>query len=512
MIRKRDLAQVAREQSLKMHSQIQSGNFIALQDTMNLICRTITNVDEFINDEFINAVVKEVYGEFGGDQLIATERGYPIDFNPQEKTKMEVNTACGKKVLIDSVKCNMPYSSEVFTQYYDYLTVNKQKTLPVTITQDQLRKISCGENTFNQLRNLILSKVTESIEAYIRDEVYCILNTPENYKTIAYLNYVCDSNCDDGFISALTQFAINLQINAKDYNLANRLYDLPIKSKAWLLNSTKLAAKLASRYARGGTNASYIDISSKFARTFDIPQLKIADGIIMDINWLQVRKVFTELVWKYEPSARAECGVYNLDMKIKPINFFTAVPFQLVEITKKEKDTADSLVIKIDNLDKIYSIDNQIEAETQIKADINALNTSTDPKLNLVFTFSDFKMPNNTSGSINMNVKILNAQNTVINFTNHAFTLQKKQTKNTIEINDEDIVINTEAPVTRIINNFTQLKNLKVVVDDTSVATANLTDALYSLTVIGLKRGTATCTLSADNVKDVQINISVEIS
>ena len=172
MIRKGDLAQIAKQQGVKLSNQIQSGNFIALQDTMNRICRTIVNTDDFINDEFVGSVVKEVYGDYGTDQLIATERGYPIDFKPQQKIKMSVTTASGKEIFVDAVKANMPYSSEVFTQYYDYLPVNIERGLPVTITQHELRNIACGQDTYNQLRNLILNKVNETIFAYLRDEIF----------------------------------------------------------------------------------------------------------------------------------------------------------------------------------------------------------------------------------------------------------------------------------------------------------------------------------------------------
>lgn len=204
-IRRADLAQVAKREGLKLHNQIKAGQFKAVEETMNLICRTITNTDEFINDEFISSVVKEVYGEYGGDQLVASERGYPIDYKPGEKTKMKVTTACGDTIEIDSVKCCASYSAEVFNQYFDYLTVNKQKTLPVAITQNELRRISCGEDTYNQLRQMILAKVTESIEAYIRDEVYCLINDPRNYKKITEITYTCDECDGTSFIQALTE-------------------------------------------------------------------------------------------------------------------------------------------------------------------------------------------------------------------------------------------------------------------------------------------------------------------
>lgn len=426
-IRKSDLPEIVKSQSMKLHNAIQANNFLAIQDTMNLICRTITFTDEFIDDEFINAILQEVYGEYGGDQLVASERGYPIDFKPLDKTKMKVKTACGSEIEIDSVMCNQPYSSEVFKQYYDYLTVNKQKTLPVTITQNDLRRISCGEGTFNKLRELILSKVAESIQAYIRDEVYCAINDPTNYKEIVELKYNCD-NCEGtSFISELTKFALKLQINTQKYNLAGRIYDLPLKSKAWLLSSIDLSSRLASRYAQGGTNANYIDISQKFARVFDIPQLNIADGVIMDKNWLQIRKIFSELIWTYKPEFRNECGVYNLDLKFKPINFFTAVPFKLIEIDKKDFKAAEILGYKIEAINKEFVATTKDEAESKIKPEIEKLNTTTDPKLTLEYKFFDFVAPEaEKTGIIKVTVTIKNSNEQELTKANNQFILVKE--------------------------------------------------------------------------------------
>lgn len=420
-IQRSDLNFIAKQEGLKLHNLIKRNDFKSIENTLNIICRTITFTDDFVTDEFLTAVVKEVYGEYGSDLLVAAERGYPIDFKQQEKTKEKVKTACGSEIEVETVKCRSEYTSQVFKQYYDTLTINQQKMLPVSISQAELRNISCGEETYNKIKALVISKITESIQAYIRDLVYCILNNPESYKKIEEIYYTCDSCDGDNFITALTKFSLNLFMKSVDYNIAGRLYDFPIKTKGWLLNSTNLAAKLASKYAQGGTNASYIDISQKFARVFDIPQITIADGIIMDTNWIQVRKILDNLTWTYQGNTRSECGVYNLDLKVKPINFFVAVPFKLIEIPKEDYQTAKALTNKIEKFKKEFTITSQEDAETQIKAEINKLNTK---NLTTNISFLDFQEPTKeTQGSIKISVAISNDEDTPLGTANNKFKL-----------------------------------------------------------------------------------------
>lgn len=419
-----NIGEVKKQQSAILHKLIKQENWNGLAELMNRICNTIPMIDEIVGSEFINAVLKEATDEYGVDEYVSGGALYLEDFKPLEITEKEVITTCGSKVTVKVTKCHSPYDSQVMDNYYDYLTLNSKKVLSVTITQEELTRRACGLDTYNKLRELIIQKATQSVTRFLRDKVFCLLNDSRNYKQIVEIPYACDDCDGDNILSAITRFSSKLQLNAKDYNLAGRDYEVARKTGMWLVKSTDLEAKLSNVMA-SKFNSTVIDIDSKFARVFEEPKLTIADGVIMDKQWLQVKQVMQRIYWDFNSRYLNECGNYHYWIKDKAINFMLAVPFRLVKVEKSDVTSSNSLDGKIRALTDELTVTGQPDAESKIKALIDELNVS-EPKLVLEYTFTDFIAPDEkNNGSIKVSVDIKNKNGTLLNTTNKLFVLKK---------------------------------------------------------------------------------------
>lgn len=401
-------------------SAVKQNNPSKLQEVLQRICGVIVLRDVPLDSDFINAIKQNKLDTFGSYEVRSAGRAYFIDFVGQTSQQKEVTTSCGRKVTINYVICNEPYDSQVINEYSDILDVNVKKQLAITITNEEFRKIACGQNAYNDLMDLVRSKVVEATYNLIYNEVDCRLNDPMSYKQVKEIPYCCDLCDGQNFMSALEEFALTLQRNTADYNLAGRDYDLPI-NRMWLLKSFKLNSRINNLLSRAFNN-NLVNLNQQFGQTWAI-DIKNYDGIILDQQAIQVHEVFNEVYWEYSPKRRAQCGIVNYDARIKILTTHVAVPFKLIKIDCAEKEQADNITDKIESITKTYQVTDQTDAETKIKADIDALKPA-DSKLTFTYRFSNFVAPAGTVlGSIDVAVDIVNENGTVIETANNTMKL-----------------------------------------------------------------------------------------
>lgn len=416
-INSKDLQASLNQDSLTLSSLIKKGQWKAVADQLNRICNTLPIIDEIIESEFVTAVLQEATDEYGTDELVSGGNLYLEDFKPLTENIKTIVTANGDTVDVKVVQCNTPYDSQVMDNYYDYLTLNSKKVLSVSITQEELTTRACGLETYNKLRDLILNKATQATKKFIRDRVWALINDSSNYKQVVEIPYTTESEDGENILAAITRFSSQLQLEPKLYNIAGRDYELNRKTGMWLIKSPNLETKLANVMSTK-FNSTAIDIDSKFARTFEEVKFKLADGLIMDKQWIQVKQVKQNIYWDFNSKFLTECGNYHYWSKDKAVNFLMAVPFRLVKVDAQDLEVSRALSSKIIALSDPITATSQADAETKIKAAVEALNIS-DPKLNLEYNFSDYQ----ANVSYAVSIVMRDSKGSTLNTTNKVFTL-----------------------------------------------------------------------------------------
>jgi len=95
-----------------------------------------------------------------------------------------------------------------------------------------------------------------------------------------------------------------------------------------------------------------------------------------------------------------------------------AVPFRLVKVDAQDLEVSRALSSKIIALSDPITATSQADAETKIKAAVEALNIS-DPKLNLEYNFSDYQ----ANVSYAVSIVMRDSKGSTLNTTNKVFTL-----------------------------------------------------------------------------------------
>lgn len=415
---------LAKQTGLKLDKMIKAGNFRAFADELQRICGIFVINDFTMDDEFINAIKQNRMTTYGSSyELRAYGKVYGIDYKKQDLQEKEINVACNKTVKIKYVICGQPFDSQVPDEYVDYLNINIDKAIPVSLGLDELRKIACGENTYNELVALITSKITAAINEMLYDIVICELNNPENYKEITTLTYCCD-NCEGtSMLSALNTFALKLRRTTYKYNLQGRDYNLPT-NQMWMLKSFDTDSKIMGILS-GKFNSALVNVETKFARTFPV-ELNIADVVICDKRWPQLDEVLQNVIWDYDRVNRANCGWGDYVARLKFVNFLTAAALKLVKVDCTLKQGAANIRSKIESDTTKPEADTEQEAKTAIDAIIKA--AVGESKLNVETEYTGFKAPvDNVDGAITANVKITDEAGTLLEEFSKTFALKKKQ-------------------------------------------------------------------------------------
>lgn len=400
---------------------LSSSNWMGFTVELQRICNVLTIKDDLIEEDFINQIKQNAWN-YPTDEVRASGKAYFTDVEKEQIVEEIVDT-CGGPVTVKTVMCGKPHKSQKPEDYVDYLELNISKRLSVYLDLDELRALSCNENTYNDLVELIRSKITSATYDLIYCEIMKRLNDPLNYKQSVDIQYCCDKCNGQNKLAALNSFILKLQRNTAPYNIAGRDYNLPT-NKMWLLKSYDTDSSFQSML--GNTfNPNYLNVESKFEHTWAL-DIKIADAIIIDKLGIRFNEIVNQRVVMLDGWQNAECITAQYRGKVKLINHAVAIPVNFVEVKCEDKKAAEALAAKISNVTTEYSVSDQSDAETQIKAEIDALNTSTEPKLTLEYSFDKFKAPNGGNGSIETTVDIKDSNGTKLDSVTKTFVLKKK--------------------------------------------------------------------------------------
>lgn len=176
-----------------------------------------------------------------------------------------------------------------------------------------------------------------------------------------------------------------------------------------------------------------------------------------------------------------------------------------VKPTSKNPES-EELKKKIKKLDKNINVaDNQqVTAETEIKKIIDNLKES-GSKLQLDYTFSDFKAPKlKNDGSINLIIVIKDENSQEVEkIDNQTWTL--KLILFDIDIDTSILNLkNTDIGFKRKINNFDNLKNIKVM-SVNKIVTVKINTTEKSIEFTPISDGSANVMIEADNAKEIKI-------
>jgi len=404
-----------------LQTMLKNGEHHSFAEQLTKICRQILITGYSIEEAFINAV-KKMEMRFGENYEFRTAgRVYFTDFKEKDSTEKQIITSCGIPVTVKVVPCRTSFDAQKPFDFLDYGKVVIDKQLTIQISDQELDKLACSKEMWTDLVNMIRSKVGEETTNMIYEEIMCAINDSRNYKKIEEIQYCCNKCEGSSFISALTTFVLKQQRNTGPYNLQGRDYNLPV-NKMWLLSSYDFYSRVMGVLS-GKINPNLINIFDKFERVDDV-DLKIADIIIIDHQWIQFIEKLNTIEWSRDAVGRAECGVVNYKAMFKLINFMFAVPIKFVKIDCAAKEQAEKIRMKIVG----HTADIPAETESAAKTAIEKIisDAKGESKLVVTATYSDFKAPSEVDkGFIKASVVIKDENAVVIDSFEKSFILAK---------------------------------------------------------------------------------------